>query len=289
MPKILFPWFTLTLINSTRKIPINSTAQVKLVDEKNLCINISSLKNSPDSAKVRDKILEIQRQFSSFIKTLVTSKDPNNVNFSNSSLSLFVYNEITNHVDLDILLNKYIDSASKIDDNSELEEFLNKEVDNGTKIKYKKKPKIKLKSKRERVKQISYFVDDKISSLGILNTIGLKLFLLSTLDKNQIYSINSRIWNVLNDVVTVISIYTEMIISEQNTYGDFPYSAYYQIYNDIKDYEPYAELISSLKRSTDMLYPTDNLDNNDLYYAYHLLCQHIQRYKFNDHYQYKFY
>lgn len=289
MPRILFPWLTFALINSKHTISIDSTAQVKLVIEKNLCINISSLKKSPDNkVKVISKILEIQNHFASFIKTLETPKDPNNVNFVNSSLSLFVYNEITNHLDLDILLHKYIASAAKIDDKSNLEDFLNKKIDNGNKIKFKKKPKTKFKLKRDRLKQVSYFLDDKLSSLGILNTIGLKNFLLSSLDNNQIYS-NNRIWNILNDVITVISTYVEMIISEKNTNEDSPYSIYYQIYKDMKNFEPYTELISSLSKSTEKFYPTTPSENDDLYYAYHLLCQHIQRYKFDDHYQYKSY
>jgi hypothetical protein len=76
-----------------------------------------------------------------------------------------------------------------------------------------------------------------------------------------------------------------MIISEQDTRDDPVYSVNNQIYNGLKNYEPFEELISVLKKSTKELYPTSNPDKDDLYYAYYLICQNIKRYKFDADYQ----
>ena len=209
-PKISFPLMAYSLCKTYYDLPVNNKrSDFFLVKGKNLALK-SLGRNLYQESHEAETVLNASHKnfkcFSEYLNDYYNSYYPE----ANGSLSMFLFNDVTKLLDLHMLLIDFQsrDIGSKYDNSKEAKLRINKHF-------------------------------DSLSKLCLIRPLGLKFYLIDTLEDKIFYS-DDNLWLTLNNLCTIITVYICCIIEEKKLVEENDaLSLDHYLYNNLHDEEPY--------------------------------------------------
>lgn len=235
-PKISFPWIAYSLCKTYKDLPeYNKRSDFNLVRGKNLALKYPGRNQYNKSYKTEDILKEAQNKllfFSNYLKGF--SKDHN----VNKSLTMYLFNETTNLLDLHILFKNFQEKNSYF------------KIQN---------------SSKENLNQINDHFKS-LSKLGLIAPLGLKSRLVDFLRYEEIYS-DEDIWSTLDNLCTIIVFYLLCIFEEEKIVeGNNSLSIDHYLYDQLKHEEPYD--IKPFSKSLSIYKENNSVLDSAYFYVY---------------------
>ncbi|HDR7223713.1 TPA: hypothetical protein QCX01_002918 [Bacillus toyonensis] len=236
--KISFPWIAYSLCKTYTDLPINNKkSEFYLVREKNLALK-SLGRNLYQQSYQTDLVLAKAQEDFSFFSEYLKHYCNRHYPTTNESLSIYLFNEITNLLDLHILFTDFSSRAinSNYDDSNTAKLQINKHF-------------------------------ESLSKLCLINPLGVKCYLLNILENEEIYS-DENLWLTLNKLCSIITVYIYSIIEENNLVEKHnSLSIDHFLYDQLYEEEPYN--IEWVTRTLDIYAEDSSLQLKAAYfYAY---------------------
>lgn len=236
IPKILFPWFAFGLL-FTKRISIKST---NILNEQYLPL---SLKPSKKLAEVEEYLLE-QKRFSWFIDLIHNSEKGAREQW-NSSLCLFILNEITNLYDLHNITRYF--RFGKIEKMFDLE-FDGKRISENEKF--------------IDIPEIDDYLEyEKYGELVKIKSLGVKTYLFDNCYSQELFE-DDELWDIYNQIFKICKQSLFDTISKDNSPNkdQLPeeYLPHFSIYDEFHSKEYFIEYLDQIKEDEEQFYTNIN-------------------------------